>query len=122
LLTADDVQVVLAPLDGYQLEREGTHAVALDLTVTDALKREGLAREIVHAVQNTRKDTGLAVEDRIDLQLGGDDELMAVAAEHEQYLAAETLATSVELGVVENDSGESTTLDGLELRIKVTKA
>jgi isoleucyl-tRNA synthetase len=122
LLTADDVQVVLAPLDGYQLEREGTHAVALDLTVTDELKREGLAREIVHAVQNTRKDTGLAVEDRIDLQLGGDDELMAVATEHEQYLAAETLATSVEIGVVENDSGESTTVDGFELRIKVVKA
>ena len=77
---------MLAPLDGYQLEREGTHAVALDLTVTDELKREGLAREIVHAVQNARKDTGLAVEDRIKLQLGGERRAGRRADEHEQYL------------------------------------
>jgi isoleucyl-tRNA synthetase len=122
LLGPEDVQVVLAPLDGYQLEREGTHAVALDLTVTDELKREGLAREIVHAVQNARKDTGLAVEDRIDLQLGGDDALMAAASEHEQYLATETLATSVGIGVADGDDGELATIDGLDLRIKVVKA
>ncbi|MBJ7354716.1 MAG: isoleucine--tRNA ligase [Thermoleophilaceae bacterium] len=122
LLGPEDVQVVLAPLDGYQLEREGTHAVALDLTVTDALKREGLAREIVHAVQNARKDTGLAVEDRIDLQIGGDEALMVAAREHEQYLAAETLATTVGIGVAENDAGELATVEGMELRIQVVKA
>jgi isoleucyl-tRNA synthetase len=122
LLGPEDVQVVLAPLDGYQLEREGTHAVALDLTVTDELKREGLAREIVHAVQNARKDTGLAVEDRIDLQLGGDDALMAAATEHEQYLASETLATSVGIGVADGDDGELATVEGMDLFIKVVKA
>ncbi|MBJ7458322.1 MAG: class I tRNA ligase family protein, partial [Thermoleophilaceae bacterium] len=122
LLGPEDVQVVLAPLDGYQLEREGTHAVALDLTVTDALKREGLAREIVHAVQNARKDTGLAVEDRIDLQLGGEEALMAAASEHEEYLAAETLATSVGIGVADDDDGEVAAIDGMELTIKVVKA
>jgi isoleucyl-tRNA synthetase len=122
LLGPDDVQVVLAPLDGYQLEREGTHAVALDLTVTDELKREGLAREIVHAVQNTRKDTGLAVEDRISLQLGGDEALMLAASEHEDYLSAETLATDVGIGVLEDDAGEITTVDGMDLRIQVVKA
>lgn len=122
LLGPEDVQVVLAPLDGYQLEREGTHAVALDLTVTDELKREGLAREIVHAVQQARKDTGLAVEDRILLQLGGDEALMAAASEHEQYLAAETLATSVGIGVAEEDSGEIASVEGMDLRIQVVKA
>jgi isoleucyl-tRNA synthetase len=122
LLGPEDVQVVLAPLDGYQLEREGTHAVALDLTVTDELKREGLAREIVHAVQNARKDTGLAVEDRINLQIGGDEVLMVAAREHEHYLAAETLATSVGIGVAENDTGELATVEGMELRIQVVKA
>ena len=121
LLGPDDVQVVLAPLDGYQLEREGSHAVALDLTVTEELKREGLAREIVHAVQNTRKDAGLAVEDRIELQLGGDAALMAAATEHEQYLTAETLATSVAIGTAQEDDGALATVDGMELRIKVIK-
>ncbi len=121
LLTADDVQVVLAPLEGYQLEREGSHAVALDLTITDDLKREGLAREVVHAVQNARKGAGLAVEDRIDLQLGGDESLIAAAREHEEYLARETLATTVALDVVEEDNGTVTQLDGHELRIKLAK-
>jgi isoleucyl-tRNA synthetase len=121
LLTEDDVQVVLAPLDGYQLEREGSHAVALDLTITDELRREGLAREIVHAVQNARKDTGLAVEDRITLRLGGDAELISVAGEHEQYLAGETLANDVELGVLTADSGVATTVEGKDLWIEVAK-
>ena len=66
----DDVQLVLQPLDGYQVERSGTHAVALDLELDDELRRETLAREIVHAVQAARKGAGLRVEDRIALTLG----------------------------------------------------
>lgn len=121
LLTEDDVQVVLAPLPGYQLEREGSHAVALDLTVTDELKVEGLAREIVHAVQNARKDSGLAVEDRIGLKLGGDEALLAAAREHERYLAQETLATSIEFGDGAAPGAAPAEIAGLQLRIEVTK-
>src|SRR5262249_35003876 len=68
----DDLMLALSPLEGYQLEREGSHAVALELELDDELRREGLAREIVHAVQNARKSAGLEVEDRISLSLGGD--------------------------------------------------
>jgi isoleucyl-tRNA synthetase len=91
----DDVQIVLQPLDGYQVERSGTHAVALNLELDDALRREGLAREVVHAVQAARKSAGLNVEDRIALTLGGDEELLAATRAHEEYVAGETLATSV---------------------------
>ena len=59
--------LAMQPLDGYQLEREGSHAVALELELDEELRREGLAREIVHAVQNARKGAGLQVEDRIAL-------------------------------------------------------
>ncbi len=52
----------MKPLAGYQLEREGSHAVALELALDDELRREGLAREVVHAVQAARKSAGLAVE------------------------------------------------------------
>ena len=69
----DDLMLAMKPLEGYQLEREGSHAVALELELDDALRREGLAREIVHAIQNARKNAGLQVEDRIALLLGGDD-------------------------------------------------
>jgi isoleucyl-tRNA synthetase len=91
----DDVQIVLQPLDGYQVERSGTHAVALNLELDDALRREGLAREVVHAVQGARKDAGLNVEDRIALTLGGDRELLDAVRTHEAYVGGETLATSI---------------------------
>ena len=67
----EDVTMVLQPLEGYQVERSGTHAVALNLELDDELRREGLAREVVHAVQAARKNAGLDVEDRIALTLGG---------------------------------------------------
>ena len=73
----------------------GTHAVALNLELDDELRREGLAREVVHAVQNARKDAGLNVEDRISLTLGGDDELLEAVRAHEDYVTGETLATSL---------------------------
>ena len=66
-LDADDLMLAMQPLEGYQLEREGSHAVALELELDEELRREGLAREIVHAVQNARKGAGLQVEDRIAL-------------------------------------------------------
>ena len=89
--------LAMRPLEGYQLEREGSHAVALELELDDALRREGLAREIVHAIQNARKTAGLQVEDRIELLLGGDGELLEAAREHEPYVARETLAVSRDL-------------------------
>ena len=89
--------MTLQPLEGYQVERSGTHAVALNLELDDELRREGLAREIVHAVQAARKDAGLNVEDRIALRLGGDGELLDAARAHEDYVARETLATSLTL-------------------------
>src|SRR4051812_34193643 len=120
-LGPEDLLLVLQPLDGYQLEREGSHAVALELTLDDELRREGLAREVVHAVQGARKAAGLAVEDRIVLALGGDDELLAAAREHEASLAREVLATAVqtELGP---DDGDAVTIEGHELRIALERA
>ena len=87
-LGPDDVTLALQPLAGYQLEREGSHAVALELELDDELRREGLAREVVHAIQNARKGAGLQVEDRIELVLGGDEELLGAARDHEAYVAA----------------------------------
>ncbi len=119
-LEPDDVQMALQPLEGYQLERAGTHAVALNLELDDDLRREGLAREIVHAVQSARKDAGLRVEDRIALTLGGDAELVEAARAHEGYVSGETLATSLSYDGAE--AGQSATIDGRELRIGVSRA
>jgi isoleucyl-tRNA synthetase len=119
-LTPEDLSLVMKPLEGYQLEREGSHAVALELELDDELRREGLAREVVHAVQNARKSAGLEVEDRIALRLGGDDELLAAAREHEGYVTGEVLATSV---AYDGDGhGAPATIEGKELRIDLSRA
>ena len=121
-LDADDLELVMQPLEGYQLEREGSHAVALDVALDDELRREGLAREIVHAIQGARKDAGLAVEERIALRLDGDGDLLLEAARaHEGYIAAETLATSISYGALDGTAATAS-IAGQELRIVVERA
>jgi isoleucyl-tRNA synthetase len=120
-LGPDDVTLALQPLAGYQLEREGSHAVALELELDDELLREGLAREIVHAVQNARKGAGLQVEDRIELVLGGDDdELLDAARGHESYIAQETLAVRMSYDAAAD--GVEATVDGRLLKISLKRA
>ncbi len=116
-LSPDEFSMVMEPLDGYEVEAEAGHAVALALELDDELRGEGWAREIVHAVQNARKAAGLDVSDRIELALAGDPELLAVAREHESYISGETLATSV--GYETDGAGEHTSVDGRELRITI---
>jgi isoleucyl-tRNA synthetase len=119
-LTPDDIDLVMEPLDGYQVEAEAGHAVALALELDDELRRDGMAREIVRAVQEARKQAGLHVSDRIDLSLAGDGELLAAAREHQSYIAGETLATSVGFdGQVE---GEEVTIEGKVLLIAISRA
>ncbi len=121
-LSAEDVILTLRAPDGYSVEREGAHAVALDLAIDDELREEGYAREIVHAVQNARKAAGLAVEDRIALSLDGDRALMLAAEAHRDYLAGETLAVELTLGeaaaaAATTHYSEQANVDGLELKI-----
>ncbi|MGZ5311700.1 MAG: isoleucine--tRNA ligase [Solirubrobacterales bacterium] len=118
-LGPDDLTLVMEPLEGYQVEAEAGHAVALALELDDQLRAEGWAREIVHAVQNARKSAGLDVSDRIELRLGGDHDLIAAARAHEPYISGETLASSV---AYEADGAESTTVEGRELLIAVTRS
>jgi isoleucyl-tRNA synthetase len=119
-LGPDDVQLAMAPLAGYQLEREGSHAVALELTVDDDLRREGLAREIVHAVQLARREAGLDISDRIVLTLDGDELLLDAARVHETYLSGEVLAVAVRYSA--NGSERVASIEGRELRISVARA
>ncbi len=119
-LGPDDLLVALAPLQDYQLEREGSHAVALELSIDEDLRREGLAREIVHAVQLARRDAGLDISDRIALALDGDEALLEAARHHETYLAGEVLAVSVAYAA--NGTGERASIEGRELRISVARA
>ncbi|MCZ4491637.1 MAG: isoleucine-tRNA ligase [Conexibacter sp.] len=118
-LGSDDLLVGLQPLDGFQVEREGGHAVALDLAMDDSLRREGWAREVVRAIQNARKEAGLEVSDRIALDLGGDAEILDAVREHEEFVAGEVLALEVSYGG--NGAGAQATVDGHAVSIVVAK-
>jgi isoleucyl-tRNA synthetase len=120
-LTAADLLVGLQPLEGFQVEREAGHAVALDLAMDEELRREGWAREVVRAVQNARKDAGLDVSDRISLTLGGAPELVSVAQEFQALVAEEVLATTVTFNGAD-DAAFTATVDGHELRVGVARA
>ena len=128
VLSAGDVLLTLRAPDGYSVEREGAHAVALDLTIDGELREEGYAREIVHAVQSARKSAGLQVEDRIELAIDGDPAMVEAAQAHSSYISRETLAVQLSLGagaVSATDAGgysERTTVDGLGLAIAVKPA
>jgi isoleucyl-tRNA synthetase len=119
-LGPDDITLTMVPLEGYEVEAEAGHAVGLALELDDELRREGLAREVVHAVQNARKEAGLEITDRISLTLAGDEELLAAARAHEGYVAGETLATSVSYDGA--DGGAAAAIEGRELRIAVERA
>jgi isoleucyl-tRNA synthetase len=121
-LTADDLQLTTVPLEGYGVEQEGESAIALDLHIDPELRQEGLAREIVRAVQSARKAAGLAVEDRIALSLGGAGELVAAAREHERFIAGETLAREVAYDSGAPDGATTATIEGLKLKIGVSRA
>ncbi|MGC1853118.1 MAG: isoleucine--tRNA ligase [Solirubrobacterales bacterium] len=117
-IDADEVTLSLQPLEGYEVEAEAGHAVALQLELDDELRCEGLAREIVHAVQNARKEAGLEITDRIELSLGGDEELLAAARAHEDYVSGEVLAVKV---AYDDADGVTATIDGCELRIALNR-
>jgi len=119
-LGAEDITLALQPLEGYEVEAEAGHAVALQLELDDELRREGLAREIVHAVQNARKAAGLEITDRIDLTLAGDPDLLEAAQGHQDYLAKEVLATSVAYDGTAD--GTTAKIDGLELNIAIVRS
>ena len=119
-LTGDDLLVTMKPLEGYQVEREGSHAVALELEIDVELRIEGWAREIVHAAQAARRQAGLEVSDRILLTLDGDEDLLGAARAHQDYVAGETLA--VQVGYEPLEGAEPVRIDGRELRLGVALA
>jgi isoleucyl-tRNA synthetase len=108
-----EVSVISEDVPGWQVATNGKITVALDITVTDQLLHEGVARELVNRIQKIRKESGLALTDRIDVRLGGAENLAGSISEYKSYICAEILADSLTL--------DSDPAGGAEVEVNDTK-
>jgi isoleucyl-tRNA synthetase len=98
LLTPDQVTIIRRASGEAIIQEAGGYVVALDATVTPALRQEGLAREVVSRVQRLRRETGLEVSDRITLSVRGGEAVESAARAYRDWIAGEVLATEVQIG------------------------
>ncbi len=120
-----DVLREVRPTERYAVAQDGSLAVGLSTDLTADLRREGMAREVVHAVQNARKAAGLRVEERIRLHLDGSGVLREAIDLHREQIAAETLAVEVTVGHGAPFAGvhhEEHVLDGEPLAVRLGPA
>ncbi|MCA1707949.1 MAG: class I tRNA ligase family protein, partial [Actinobacteria bacterium] len=121
-LSRDELDIRVEGREGFSLVQDGPYGVALDLEISDGLRAEGIAREVVRAIQDLRKATGLAVEDRITLLVHTTDDAVTRALEaHRDLIANEVLATSFET-VDSVEDGQLVTLDEGALSVRLFKA
>jgi len=117
----EDVQLSTEDIPGMLVHSENGLTVALDITLTEELRWEGLARELVNRIQNLRKDQHLAVTDRIRLTMELEEPLVQAARHFESYLKQETLAEEVDYAEVP-EALLSDKIDGCALRISLRKS
>ncbi len=96
-LTTEDVEIISEDISGWQVANEGKLTVALDVTVSDELRYEGIAREFVNRIQNIRKDNGYDVTDKITVFIEDIEFVQEAVKRHASYIGSQTLATSVKL-------------------------
>jgi len=96
-LELEDVEIITEDMPGWLVANEGKLTVALDITVTDELLREGIARELVNRIQNIRKSNGYEIVDKIVVEIESREEIAEAVKEYANYIASQTLANSVVL-------------------------
>ena len=123
VVTAADFEITSEDMPGWLVASEGKLTVALDITITEELKREGVARELVNRIQNIRKESGFEVTDKISVEIESNDLIAPAVESFAQYIAQQTLAVDVKAVaapagafVVDSD------IDEVALKIAVTKA
>ena len=119
-LSLDEVEISSQDIPGWLVANSGNITVALDITLTDELRKEGVARELVNRIQNLRKDSGFEVTDKIKVHLQYNDILQASVKENEDYIKSETLTELLEFSAnVEN--GTDIEFDNIKTKILITK-
>jgi len=115
-----DVEILSEDIPGWLVANEGRLTVALDITITDELRQEGLARELVNRIQNIRKSSGYDITDKIKIQLSENEEVRAALKLWKGYIMTQTLAESLEL--TENlTDGVALDMEDMDLNMSVKK-
>ena len=117
-----DVDIFSEDIPGWLVANEGRLTVALDITITDDLKKEGLARELVNRVQNLRKSSGFDITDKVNITVASSAEMDDAITEYKEYISNQVLANSIE--IANEPIADATTLDfeDFKLDVKVVKA
>ena len=119
LIELADVEIFSEDVPGWTVANEGALTVALDVEVTDELRREGIAREIVKKIQALRKDSGFEITDRISVVVSSNEMSDAAVVEFKEYICNQVLADTLVIGEVDN--GEDIELDGFTIKVAVVK-
>ncbi|MEL7001246.1 MAG: isoleucine--tRNA ligase [Bacteroidota bacterium] len=118
-LVRDDVEISYKDIPGWSVASEGGLTVALDITISDELKREGIARDIVNRIQNIRKDMGLEVQDKIKIDIEHNTEIVNAAIEsNKEYICTETQAISLNVPTT-MEEGVMLEMDEHKLKVKI---
>lgn len=112
-----DVEIISEDIPGWLVANEGRLTVALDITVTENLRKEGLARELVNRIQNLRKSNGYDITDKINVTVLSSDEMDDAIKEFNEYIANQVLAVSVE--ITEHAISDATVLDFEDFNLSV---
>lgn len=118
VVEAADVDIISEDIPGWLVSNEGNLTVALEVELTDELKNEGMARELINRIQNLRKDTGLEITDRINVAVSQNERISAAVNGFADYIKTQVLADSITL---EDNDGAEIDLDGLTASIKIEK-
>ena len=117
-LSLEDVEITSQDIPGWLVASEGSLTVALDITISDDLRKEGLSRDMVNRIQNLRKDQGLEVQDKISIRYATSDEMMSAAiSDFADYIKNETQALTLESNGA--SGGEKFDIDGIEIDVKI---
>ena len=120
LIELADVEIFSEDVPGWTVANEGALTVALDVEVTDELRREGVAREIVKKVQAIRKDSGFEITDRISVVLSSSEVSDAAVEQFREYICNQVLADSLEVNAALSE-GEGIELDGCTIKVTVKR-
>ncbi len=119
-LELGDVEITSQDIEGWLVANEGALTVALDVTISDDLRSEGVARELINRIQNLRKDSGFEVTDRIDVTLQKDKDIVNAIASNMAYIKTETLTDELEI-IDKLDDGIDIVFDDVSTKLFIQK-